>query len=71
MDVYDKNNKNDITFDLIIKSLNELKESNNLISKINIDKMMDFSKKIEWLFKMQRYFPLFKRNIRNFIKICY
>ena len=66
MDADDKRNKKHITFDLIKRSLNELKEFDNLIAKINIDKMIEFSKKIECFIKMQKHFPLFKRNIRNF-----
>jgi len=66
MDADDKRNKKHITFDLIKRSLNELKKFDNLIAKINIDKMIEFSKKIECFIKMQKHFPLFKRNIRNF-----
>ena len=71
MDANEQVDKYCITFDLIKKSLNEL--NNKSIQNINIDKIIEFSKKFEYLYnilfvKKQNSFLLFERNFLYFQK---
>ena len=74
MDAKEQNDKYCITFDLIKKSLKDLEESNNTsMSKINSEKIIEHSKKFEYLYntifeKNKSSFLLLKRNIISFQK---